>query len=204
MTSCCWGHCAKPNPQWRYLQARPRALVSFLGPHAYLSPSVYPDLARVPTWNYLAVHCTVEARLVEGADEKDALLKRLIGAARARVRAAMARPGPGLPAQDAQRHRRLRANRDRAAMQGQAQPASQANRMPATYDAYRQRHAGRARAGGLDEDARASDRAGAPEMRHVAGWQDVLVALVVVGLLARKQLGGVAAPVLPAASAGAA
>jgi len=73
------GHCAKPNAQWRYLQARPRALVSFLGPHAYLSPSVYPDLARVPTWNYLAVHCTVEARLVEGADEKDALLKRLIG-----------------------------------------------------------------------------------------------------------------------------
>ena len=74
-----WGHCAKPNAQWRYLQARPRAVVSFLGPHAYLSPSVYPDLARVPTWNYLAVNCTVEARLVEGADEKDALLKRLIG-----------------------------------------------------------------------------------------------------------------------------
>ena len=74
-----WGHCAKPNAQWRYLQARPRALVSFLGPHAYLSPSVYPDLARVPTWNYLAVHCTVEARLIEESADKDALLKKLIG-----------------------------------------------------------------------------------------------------------------------------
>ncbi|SEA04333.1 FMN-binding negative transcriptional regulator [Variovorax sp. YR216] len=73
------GHCAKPNPHWRYLQARPKAVASFLGPHAYLSPSVYPDLARVPTWNYLAVHCTVEARLIETPDEKDALLKRLIG-----------------------------------------------------------------------------------------------------------------------------
>jgi len=73
------GHVAKPNPHWRYLRARPQAVVTFLGPHSYLSPSVYPDLARVPTWNYLAVHCTVEARLVEGADEKDALLKRLIG-----------------------------------------------------------------------------------------------------------------------------
>ena len=73
-----WGHCAKPNPHWRYLQARPKAVVSFLGPHAYLSPRVYPDLARVPTWNYLAVHCTVEARLVETAAEKDVLLKRLI------------------------------------------------------------------------------------------------------------------------------
>ena len=73
------GHCAKPNPHWRYLQARPRALVSFLGPHAYMSPSVYPDLARVPTWNYLAVHCTVEARLIDTPADKDSLLKRLIG-----------------------------------------------------------------------------------------------------------------------------
>ncbi|MES2186250.1 MAG: FMN-binding negative transcriptional regulator [Pseudomonadota bacterium] len=72
------GHCARPNPHWRHLQARPRAVVAFLGPHAYMSPSVYPDLARVPTWNYLAVHCTVEARIVDAPDEKDALLKRLI------------------------------------------------------------------------------------------------------------------------------
>jgi len=72
------GHCAKPNPHWRYLQARPQAVVAFLGPHAYLSPSVYPDLARVPTWNYLAVHCTVEAQLIDTPAEKDALLKRLI------------------------------------------------------------------------------------------------------------------------------
>lgn len=74
-----WGHVAKPNPHWRYLQARPQALATFLGPHAYLSPSVYPDTQRVPTWNYLAVHCKVEARLVEDEAGKDSLLKRLIG-----------------------------------------------------------------------------------------------------------------------------
>ena len=73
-----WGHCAKPNPHWRYLQARPKALAVFMGPHAYMSPSVYPDLARVPTWNYLAVHCAVEARLVEDDAAKDRLLKMLI------------------------------------------------------------------------------------------------------------------------------
>lgn len=73
-----WGHCAKPNPHWRYLQARPKALAVFMGPHAYMSPSVYPDLARVPTWNYLAVHCAVEARLVEDEAGKDRLLKMLI------------------------------------------------------------------------------------------------------------------------------
>ena len=73
------GHCAKPNPHWRLLQARPQALAVFMGPHAYMSPSVYPDRQRVPTWNYLTVHCKVHARLVEDAPAKDALLKTLIG-----------------------------------------------------------------------------------------------------------------------------
>jgi len=73
------GHVAKPNPHWRYLQARPQAVVTFLGPHAYMSPKVYPDLARVPTWNYLAVHCTVQATLIEDPLAKDRLLKKLIG-----------------------------------------------------------------------------------------------------------------------------
>ena len=73
------GHCAKPNPHWRYLQARPQAVVTFMGPHAYMSPSVYPDLARVPTWNYLAVHCVVTATIVDTPQAKDALLKKLIG-----------------------------------------------------------------------------------------------------------------------------
>ena len=73
------GHVARGNPHWRYLQARPKAVVTFLGAHAYLSPQVYPDLARVPTWNYLAVHCTVEAVLIDEPEAKDALLKKLIG-----------------------------------------------------------------------------------------------------------------------------
>lgn len=73
------GHVAKPNAHWRYLQARPQAVATFLGPHAYLSPKVYPDLARVPTWNYLAVHCTVQATLIEDPLAKDRLLKKLIG-----------------------------------------------------------------------------------------------------------------------------
>ena len=75
------GHVARPNPQWRHLQARPRATVTFLGPHAYLSPSVYPDLARVPSWNYLALHGQARVRLLDHDDAtgKDRLLKYLIG-----------------------------------------------------------------------------------------------------------------------------
>lgn len=74
-----WGHCARPNAHWRYLQARPKALAVFNGPHGYQSPKIYPDLQRVPSWNYLTVHCTVEARLVEDDAGKDRLLKKLIG-----------------------------------------------------------------------------------------------------------------------------
>jgi len=73
------GHVARPNPHWRHLKERSQAVVTFLGPHAYMSPRVYPDLARVPTWNYLAVHCTVQATLIEDAAAKDDLLKKLIG-----------------------------------------------------------------------------------------------------------------------------
>lgn len=40
------GHVANANPHWRYLKARPQAVVTFMGPHAHLSPGVYPDLTR--------------------------------------------------------------------------------------------------------------------------------------------------------------
>lgn len=72
------GHVARANPHWRYLQARPQSVVTFMGPHAYMSPKVYPDLARVPTWNYVAVNCTVQATLIEDGQNKDRLLNYLI------------------------------------------------------------------------------------------------------------------------------
>ena len=72
------GHCARGNPLWGYLQQRPLALASFMGPQAYMSPKVYADLQRVPTWLYLAVQARVQARLLEGEEAKDALLKQLI------------------------------------------------------------------------------------------------------------------------------
>ncbi len=72
------GHLARANPQKQHLQTQPRAVVTFLGPQAYMSPSVYADLQRVPTWNYVALHATVQATLVHAADDKDRLLKCLI------------------------------------------------------------------------------------------------------------------------------
>ena len=72
------GHCARGNPLWCYLQKRPLALASFMGPQAYMSPKVYADTQRVPTWSYLAVQAKVKVRLLEGDEAKDALLKQLI------------------------------------------------------------------------------------------------------------------------------
>ncbi len=73
------GHVAKANGHWRHLQLQSDALVTFMGPHAFMSPKVYPDLARVPTWNYLAVHVAAKATLIEDPAGKDRLLKKLIG-----------------------------------------------------------------------------------------------------------------------------
>lgn len=72
------GHCARANPHWKYLNLRPKVLISFMGPQAYMSPRVYPDLVRVPTWNYIAVQVKANARILEGEQAKDALLKQLI------------------------------------------------------------------------------------------------------------------------------
>ncbi|MBG6073634.1 MULTISPECIES: FMN-binding negative transcriptional regulator [unclassified Polaromonas] len=72
------GNFAGGNSHCRYFRDRLQAVVNFLGPHAYLSPTVYPDLACVPTWNYVAVHCTVQATQMDDAAAKNSFLKKLI------------------------------------------------------------------------------------------------------------------------------
>lgn len=72
------GHVAKGNPHAAFLAKRPEVLLTFMGPQAYMSPAVYPDLVRVPTWSYVAVHVKAKVRLLEGEEAKDAILKQLI------------------------------------------------------------------------------------------------------------------------------
>src|SRR5689334_1006265 len=73
------GHLARANPHARVLGADPvAALVIFLGPDAYITPTWYrakEETGRVvPTWNYVAVHayCTMRA-----FDDPHALRKHL-------------------------------------------------------------------------------------------------------------------------------
>lgn len=71
-------HMARANPQSAAIGGDAEALVLFLGPHAYISPSWYGDRATAPTWDYVAVHCY--GRTVRHSDE-EALrnIERLVG-----------------------------------------------------------------------------------------------------------------------------
>lgn len=72
-------HMARASPQWRGFDGR-EVLVVFHGPHTYVSPSLYvhgPEDARVPTWNYAAVHAVGRPRVL-GDAEAEALLERLV------------------------------------------------------------------------------------------------------------------------------
>jgi transcriptional regulator len=72
------GHVAAVNDHARAFAGGARALVVFHGPHSYISPTLYRSAGRVPTWNYIAVHASGATRAIPDADEKRALLERLI------------------------------------------------------------------------------------------------------------------------------
>jgi transcriptional regulator len=54
------GHVSRANPHWRAADRTGQSLAIFLGPDAYVSPSLYAAKHRtgkvVPTWNYVAIH----------------------------------------------------------------------------------------------------------------------------------------------------
>ena len=70
-------HFAKANPQAADMVDN-LALVIFTEPHAYISPKHYEKVESVPTWNYLAVHAYGKCTLLDGEENKAALLKETI------------------------------------------------------------------------------------------------------------------------------
>lgn len=69
-------HMARGNAQWRSFGDQD-VLVIFQGPNAYVSPTNYEDKARVPTWNYIAVHAYGNVRITE-FPEHDEVLRSMI------------------------------------------------------------------------------------------------------------------------------
>jgi transcriptional regulator len=75
------GHIARANPQWRTAKPDVEAMVLFQGPHAYVSPSLYPSKARdgkvVPTWNYIAIHAHGTLTFTDDAEALRGIVARL-------------------------------------------------------------------------------------------------------------------------------
>jgi transcriptional regulator len=75
------GHVARANPIWRETPAASEALVIFLGPDAYVTPSWYATKREtgkvVPTWNYLAIHAHGRVAFFDDHDRLLELVTRL-------------------------------------------------------------------------------------------------------------------------------
>src|SRR4029079_11833976 len=76
------GHLARGNPQWRELSSDVDALAIFVGPEAYISPSLYEEKRLtgkvVPTWNYVTAQVHGTMTLHHEPDWLQAHVRRLV------------------------------------------------------------------------------------------------------------------------------
>ncbi|MEV3861603.1 FMN-binding negative transcriptional regulator [Streptomyces sp. NPDC050095] len=49
-------HMNRGNPHWKALEDGGPVLLTFTGPHSYVSPTVYQVTPAAPTWDFTAVH----------------------------------------------------------------------------------------------------------------------------------------------------
>ncbi|MGH4033333.1 FMN-binding negative transcriptional regulator [Actinomycetota bacterium Odt1-20B] len=61
------GHMNRENPHWEALQTGSQVLLTFSGPHAYVSPTVYQFNPAAPTWDFTAVHVHGVFQKIEAA-----------------------------------------------------------------------------------------------------------------------------------------
>ncbi len=70
------GHFARGNPQWKTIEEASEVLVTFQGPHAYVTSSWYEE-KEVPTWNYQAAHVYGTGRLLSEEELREDLVTLL-------------------------------------------------------------------------------------------------------------------------------
>ncbi|MFE6848156.1 FMN-binding negative transcriptional regulator [Streptomyces sp. NPDC057686] len=63
------GHMNRANPHWSALETSSVLLLTFTGPHSYVSPTVYEKTPAAPTWNFTAVHVRGVVEKIESVDE---------------------------------------------------------------------------------------------------------------------------------------
>lgn len=74
------GHFARSNRHVEVLKHNPRALILFMGPQGYVSPSWMRDRTQAPTWNYASAQCVVDIEFNESAEKLGEHLNDLVGA----------------------------------------------------------------------------------------------------------------------------
>ncbi len=75
-----FGHVARANSQWKGFDGQAEVLVTFQGPHAYVSPAWMEGDQNVPTWNYVAVHVSGRPRVIADPDRVRTSIERLVAA----------------------------------------------------------------------------------------------------------------------------
>jgi len=69
-------HFAKVNPQWKHLDNNDEVLVTFQGPHCYISPSWYKKVG-VPTWDYVSIQAYGPAKVIDSKEKTRELIEDL-------------------------------------------------------------------------------------------------------------------------------
>ncbi|ANJ11936.1 MULTISPECIES: FMN-binding negative transcriptional regulator [Streptomyces] len=74
------GHMNRANPHWGSLETGGVLLLTFTGPHSYVSPTVYEVTPAAPTWNFTAVHVRGVVEKLDSTDETLAVVQSTVRA----------------------------------------------------------------------------------------------------------------------------
>ncbi|MGY5059971.1 FMN-binding negative transcriptional regulator [Streptomyces sp. 900105755] len=81
-------HVNRSNPHWSALEDGAAVLLTFTGPHGYVTPAIYEYTPAAPTWNFTSIH-------VRGTVQKVDSDKETLDVVMATVRALESRFGSG-------------------------------------------------------------------------------------------------------------
>ncbi|MFJ8166166.1 FMN-binding negative transcriptional regulator [Streptomyces sp. NPDC096136] len=74
------GHMNRANPHWAALETGGVLLLTFTGPHSYVSPTVYAKSPAAPTWNFTSVHVRGVVEKIDSIEETLEVVKSTVRA----------------------------------------------------------------------------------------------------------------------------
>ncbi|MDI2127103.1 FMN-binding negative transcriptional regulator [Yinghuangia seranimata] len=74
------GHMNRANPHWTALRTGTAVVLTFTGPHAYVSPTVYGISPAAPTWDFTSVHVHGVVEKIESTEETLEVVKATVRA----------------------------------------------------------------------------------------------------------------------------